>query len=172
MAEVAEKMKTKKGEKAPKKAMQKAPLIAMEGDKKTKKTEARITGPKKSILHDPKKEKKVGKENIIDDYKKRAEVAEAALEELKKNIGTTIEKYQRRAEKAETALEEFKKYNKKAEAAAASALDEFKHEIGAILNAGDDELKKQCRDKKIRIFGGAAMKHKYACAVLKGLIEK
>ncbi len=53
-----------------------------------------------------------------------------------------------------------------------SAKDAFKHEISAILIAGDDELKKQCREKNIRIFGGAAMKHKYACALLKSRIEE
>jgi hypothetical protein len=84
----------------------------------------------KSISRDPRKNKmKTGKEKTIDDYKKRAEVAEAAVKDLKitidiyqnrvkkaelalegwrKNIGTIIEGYQRRAENAEEALEELK----------------------------------------------------------------
>jgi hypothetical protein len=78
---------------------------------------------------------------------------------------------QRHAENAEKALEELKNVKKQAEVAAASALDNFKHEIGAILNAGNDDLKKQCHVKEVRIFGGAAMKHKYACALLKSCIE-
>ncbi len=51
-------------------------------------------------------------------------------------------------------------------------MNEFKKEIYTILSAGDEELKKQCRVEKVRIFGGAAMKHKYACALLKGRVEK
>ncbi len=184
MAAVAEKRMTMKGETLKKKAVQKAPSIAKEGDKKTKKkTEANLTGSKKSTIKDyPKKEKNAGKENITEDYKERAEVAEAELEELKKNVGTTIDNYRKRAEQAEAALEEWEKnisttiekYQKRTEKAeiAAAALDEFKKEILTILNAGDEQLKKQCRDEKVRIFGGAAMKHKYACALLKGRVEK
>jgi len=186
--------KTKKGARVPKQAKQKAPLMAMEGDKKIMKA-AHVAGSNKSLPLDSKKDKKkIGKEKTIDDYKKRAEMAEAAVEDLKKaianyqkriekveaaleewenNIGiSTIKEYQARAEKAEKALEELKKSNKQAEVATTSALDAFKHEIGAILIAGDDELKKQCREKNIRIFGGAAMKHKYACALLKSRIEE
>ncbi len=173
-----------KGEMSKKKSMQKAPFIAKGEDKKTKKkTEACLTGSKKSTLKNHlTNEKNAGKGNAIEDYKERAEVAEAALEELKKSIETTIDNYQTRAEQAETTLqkweknfsatsEKYQKRTEKAEETAAAALDELKKEISTILNSGDEELKKQCRDK-VRIFGGAAMKHKYACALLKGRIEK
>jgi hypothetical protein len=108
MKEVPEKSMTVKGETLKKKTVQKAPLTSNERDKKpNKKTEACLTGSKKSTLQDyPKKEKNARKENIIEDYKERAEVAEAASEELKKKVGTTIDNYRRRAEQAETALEE------------------------------------------------------------------
>jgi uncharacterized protein YukE len=123
------------------------------------------------------------RETLIEDYKERAEVAESALEELKKSIETTIDNYRKRAEQAETTLEKWEKnfiatiekYPKrteKAEETAAAALDELKKEISTILISGDEEIKKQCRDEKVRIFEGVPMKHKYACALLKGHIEK
>ncbi len=46
---------------------------------------------------------------ILDDYKKRVEVAEAALVELKKSTKITIDNSLKRAEKAEVAFEELEK---------------------------------------------------------------
>jgi hypothetical protein len=168
----------KKVARLPKKTVQKAPLIA-EQEKKTKKAEAHVAGLK--ILNDYKRrveveeaalvELKKSTKITIDNSLKRAEKAEVAFEELEKKIGSTIENYQRRAQNAEKPSEELKNVNKQAKVATASALDDFKRAIGAILNAGDDELKKQCCVEKVRIFGGAAMKHKYACALLKSCIE-
>ncbi len=65
----------------------------------------------------------------------------------------------------------YPKRTEKAEETAA-ALDELKKEISTILISGDEEIKKQCHDEKVRIFEGVPMKHKYACALLKGHIEK
>jgi hypothetical protein len=98
-------------------------------------------------------------------------VAEAALVQSKQILSTTIEMHQKRTERAETDLAELKNHKERAEDTVA-ALNEFKNEIRAILDADNEELKKRCHDEEIRIFGGAAMKHKYACALLKNYIEK
>ena len=63
----------KKVARLPKKTVQKAPLIA-EQEKKTKKAEAHVAGLK-----------------ILNDYKRRVEVEEAALVELKKSTKITID---------------------------------------------------------------------------------
>jgi hypothetical protein len=44
--------------------------------------------------------------------------------------------------------------------------------IGRIIHADEGELKKLCQDKKTRIYGKAAMKHKYAWALLENYILK
>jgi predicted metallo-beta-lactamase superfamily hydrolase len=98
-------------------------------------------------------------------------VAESALEQMKKIVSTTIETHQKRAERYESASVELKQYKKKADDAAA-ALIEFKNEIRAILDADNKELKKRCHDQNVRIFGGAAMKQKYAYALLENYINK
>lgn len=156
--EEVEKRTTEKGKNEKKKAVQKTPLIAENKPKQVIPNVAQVI------------EKEKEKTNIIEDYKKRAEVAESALEQMKKIVTTTIETHQKRAETDETASVELKHYKKKAEDAAA-ALVEFKREILAILDADNKELKKRCHDQNVRIFGGAAMKHKYACALLENYID-
>jgi hypothetical protein len=79
--------------------------------------------------------------------------------------------HQKRADRAEKDLAELKNHRKRAEDTV-EALNEVRNEIRAILDADNEELKKRCHDEEIRIFGGAAMKHKYACALLKNDIEK
>jgi hypothetical protein len=50
-----------------------------------------------------------------------------------------------------------------------SALHEF---IATILHADDAKLKMLCKEKKIRINGKAAMKHKYAYALLENYFSQ
>ncbi len=62
--------------------------------------------------------------------------------------------------------------NPKSARDAEKALVEFKIIISSILNLEETELKKLCQDKKIRIYGKAAMKHKYACALLEHCVAE
>ena len=60
-------------------------------------------------------------------------------------------------------------YQNRAEAAEAALLD-FKASLHSILNMSDNELKAICKEKNIKIFGKAAMKHKYTFAILTHLV--
>lgn len=92
------------------------------------------------------------------------EVAPAVIMNVKKKSSedkelgctTNIEhrKHQKRAEEAEAALDTLNKF------------------ISNILDADDTELKKLCHEKNIRIYGRAATKHKYACALLENYTKK
>jgi ribosomal protein L31E len=55
---------------------------------------------------------------------------------------------------------------------AEAALDALNKFISTILHADDEELKKLRREKSIRIYGRAAVKHKYACALLENYTKK
>jgi ribosomal protein L31E len=66
---------------------------------------------------------------------------------------------------------EHRKHQKRAEEAEA-ALDALNKFISTILNADDTKLKLLCREKNIRIYGKAATKHKYACALLENYTKK
>lgn len=74
-------------------------------------------------------------------------------------------------ESVHTADMEHCKQQKRAETAEA-ALDALNKYIVTILNADDTELKRLCREKSIRIYGKAATKHKYACALLENYTKK
>ena len=49
---------------------------------------------------------------------------------------------------------------------------EMREFVHTVLNMGEDELKKLCRDQKIRIYGKTSMRNKLACALLENHIKK
>ncbi len=74
------------------------------------------------------------------------------IEEKELMVKNLLDKYQKRAEGAE------------------AALTEFKASLRSLLEMSDDELKAMCKEKNIKSFGKAAMKHKYVCAILNHLV--
>jgi hypothetical protein len=74
--------------------------------------------------------------------------------------------YQKRAKEAEAS-----NYQKRA-AEAEAAAEEIIGFIGTIFDASHEELKNLCNKKGVKVVGKSAMKHKYACALLKEYVKK
>jgi hypothetical protein len=81
------------------------------------------------------------------------------------------EKFEAKSSDAVMCSEHNNNYQKRAEEAEA-ALADLVGFIQTVLGASNDELKKLCSEKEIKIAGKSAMKHKYACALLVGYVNK